>query len=156
MIKLPQHAAAIEARLIQRSQPMRIISTPLPAAPSALLNGRSAIVMALDTLVDEKPLVVGLAVGSTNGKELADVRTTAVGRVIVERCSRHMDLNYPDGAVVIAGVAQVAGAVERVRQVLAKSPPQSFVLLLCADDKVYHAVFPTLGVDFQAANEGPQ
>lgn len=135
---------------------MRIISTPLPAAPSALLNGRSAIVMALDTLVDEKPLVVGLAIGTTNGPDLANVRTTAVGNVIVERCSRHMELNYPDGAVVIAGVAQVAGAVERVRQVLTKAPPESFVLLLCANDKVYDAAYPTLGVDLKAANEGPQ
>jgi len=135
---------------------MRIISTPLPAEPSALSGGQPTILMALDTLVDEKSLVVGLTEGAMNGPQLSDVRVSAVGQAIIERCRRHLELNYPQGAVVIAGVAQVAGAKQRVRDVLAKAPPHAFVLLLCANGKVYDAAYAGLGIDLQAANHGPQ
>lgn len=135
---------------------MRIISTLLPPAKTGLIEGRLSVVMAFDTLVDEKSHVVGITVGAMDGPHLADVRVSPVGRAIIERCAGHVAQNYPQGAVVIAGVARVPGAKERVRQVLAKAPPNSFVLLVCADDKVYDAAFPALCVDFQAANVKPQ
>lgn len=135
---------------------MRILSTLLPAAPEELLQGRQTILLALDALVDGKSLVVGLAVGHVAGPALGDVAVSEPGRLIVDRCSRHMQLNYPQGAVVVAGVAQVAGAKERVRQVLAKAPPQAFVLLVCASNKVYDAAFVALNVDLQAVNVQPQ
>jgi hypothetical protein len=131
---------------------MKIISTPLPAAPSTLTDGRSTVVMALDTLVDEKSLVVGLTVGVMQGPQLAHVRVSPVGQAIIDRCSAHHALNYPDAPVVLAGMAQVGKAVQRVRQVLAKAPPGAFVLLLCADNKTYDAAYPALGVDLQAAH----
>lgn len=135
---------------------MRIISTPLPAEPSALAEGGPAIVMALDTLVEQKSLVVGLTEGVMQGPQLSDLRLSPVGKLVVDRCRRHLQLNYSQGAVVIAGVAQVAGAKQRVRDVLAKAPPHAFVLLLCANGKVYDAAYASLGIDLQAANHGPQ
>lgn len=101
---------------------MRIVSSPLPAEVATLVDGRPAIVMAFDTLVDQKSLVVGLTEGVMSGPDLADLRLSDVGALIVERCRRHMQLNYPQGAVVLAGVAQVASAKQRVRQVLAHAP----------------------------------
>lgn len=135
---------------------MRIISSLLPAAPEELTGGRPAIVMALDTLVGQKRMVVGITVGRMDGPDIHDVKVSAVGHTIIERCSAHMNLNYPQGVVIVAGVAQVAGAKERVRKVLSDAPDQAFVLLVCASDKVYDAAFPALNVDLQAMNVGPQ
>lgn len=135
---------------------MRIVSTFLPPAATGLIKGRLSVVMAFDTLVGEKSHVVGITVGVVDGPDIAEVRVSQIGRAIIERCAGHFAQNYPDGAVVVAGVARIGGAKERVRQVLAKAPPDSFVLLVCADDKVYDAAFPALGVDFQSANVKPQ
>lgn len=135
---------------------MRIISSLLPAEPSDLMEGRATIVMALDTLVGEKSVVVGITVGGMDGPDINSVRVSAVGQAIIDRGSRHMQRNYPQGSVVVAGVAQVAGAKQRVRQVLAGAPPQSFVLLLCADNKVCDAAFGALGIDLQALNQRSQ
>lgn len=135
---------------------MRIISTPLPPAPEELLQGRPTVLMAFDTLADDKSLVVGITVGRLGGPHLEDVALSEPGRLIVERCGRHMQLNHPQGAVVVAGVAQVASAKQRVRHVLTQAPPGSFVLLVCADGKVYDAAFPALCVDLQALNQKPQ
>lgn len=134
---------------------MRIISTLLPPQEISLTSGRSTIVMAFDTLVDEKSHVVGITVGSMEGPNLADVRVSALGQAIIDRCAAHIAQNYPQATVVVAGVASVSNAKQRVRNVLAKAPPQSFVLLLCADNKVYDAAFPALGVDMQSANMNP-
>jgi len=131
---------------------MKIISTLLPAEPSELVGGRPAIVYALDTLVDQKGLIVGITVGAMDGPKLSDVRLSAVGRLIVERCGRHQTLNYPQGPVLIAGVARVSNAKQRVRHVLANAPPHAFVLLVCANDKVYDAACPALCIDLQSAN----
>ena len=135
---------------------MRIISTFLPAEASTITGGRPSIMMAFDTLVNQQSYVVGITVGAVQGPHLADVRVSPIGQAIIDRCARHRAQNYPQGAVVIAGVASVPGAKERVRQVLAKAPPNSFVLLVCANDKVYDAAFPALCVDLQSANMQPQ
>ena len=121
---------------------MRIISTFLPAEDSAIADSNPTIVMAFDTLVDQKSHVVGITVGHVDGPDLADVRVSAIGQTIIERCCAHMARNYPQGVVVLAGVASVANAKDRVRKVLAKAPDKSFVLLVCADHKVYDAAFP--------------
>ncbi len=135
---------------------MKIISTLLPAEASSLVDGRAAVVMALDTLVDQKPLIVGFTVGAMQGPQLTDVRLSDVGHHIVERCVRHQKLNYTDGAVLIAGVASVGNAIQRVRQVLAHAPPKTFVLLVCANDKVYDAAYPALCIDLKSASGNPQ
>lgn len=135
---------------------MRIISTLLPAESDDLAGGHPSVVMAFDTLVDEKRLVVGITVGSVNGPNLDEVRVSSLGNVVIRRCAAHMNRNYPAGVVVVAGVAQIAGAKERVRHVLAKTPDQAFLLLVCTNDKVYDAAFPALCVDFQSANMRPQ
>lgn len=131
---------------------MRIVSTLLPAEVSGLAGGSPTIVMAFDTLVDEKSHVVGITVGSMDGPNLADVRVCALGQGIIDRCARHLAQNYPQAAVVVAGVASVGGAKQRVRDVLAKAPKDSFVLLVCANNKVYDAAFPALGLNVQATN----
>ncbi len=141
--------------LSPRSRRMRIISTFLPPETLAITSGRPTVVMAFDTLVDEKSHVVGITVGSMQGPDLADVLVSELGQAIIDRCTRHLAQNYPQAITVIAGVASVGNAVQRVRRVLAKAPPQSFVLLLCVDNKVYDAAFPALGVDFQSANMQP-
>lgn len=133
---------------------MRVISTFLPPEAAAVrvgpvAAGRPSVVMAFDTLVGEKRHVVGLAVGIVDGPDLDGVRLGAFGQIVLQRCLRHHQLNYPQGIVVVAGVAQVAGAVQRTRQVLAHAPDQSLVLLVCRDNKVYDAVFPGLHVDLQ-------
>lgn len=135
---------------------MKVISSLLPAKPEEVSGGRPAVLMAFDTLVDEKRLVVGITVGRLDGPQLTDVRVSPIGQLIIDRCGEHMDLNYPDGVVVVAGVAQVGSAKQRVRKVLSDAPDQAFLLLVCADDKVYDAAFPALNVNFQAANVGPQ
>ena len=136
---------------------MRIVSTFLPPTESDVrVGGRPAIVMAMDTLVQEKSVVVGITIGRMGGKTLDDVVLSDVGRIVVDRCRRHMQLNYPDGAVLVAGVAQVAGAKERVRQVLAKAPPHAFVLLVAAADDVCAAVIKAVGLKHQAPNIEPQ
>ena len=134
---------------------MRIVSTFLPPEQSALTDNAPTIVMAFDTLVDQKSHVVGITVGSVQGPDIAHVRVSELGQLIISRCGSHMAKNYPQGAVVLAGVANVTGAKERVRNVLAKAPPNSFVLLLCANNKVYDAAFPAIGVDMQSANMSP-
>lgn len=134
----------------------RIQSTPLPAAESDLVPGRRTVVMALDTFVGQKGLVVGLTVGRMKGPDIADVHLSELGMLIVERCVRHQEVNYPDGLVVVAGVAQVAGAKERVRKVLAEVEPGTFVLLVCADAKTYDAAQAVLGINLQSANQRSQ
>lgn len=131
---------------------MRIISTFLPPEPTSLTGNMPTIVMAFDTLVDEKCQVVGITVGSMNGPNLADVRVSSVGQAVIDRCASHHARNYPQPTVVVAGVASVSNAKQRVRDVLAKAPPGAFVLLLCANNKIYDAAFPALGVDMQSAN----
>lgn len=135
---------------------MRIVSTFLPPAPAQIVEGRTAVVFAFDTLVDQKGLVVGLTVGAVDGPHLARVRVSQVGSVVLERCAAHHAMNYPHGVAVVAGVAQVGGAVQRLRKVLAQAPQGALVLLVCADDKVYDAAAPALGIDYQSANAKPQ
>ena len=131
---------------------MRIVSTFLLAEESAIAPGQPSVVMAFDTLVDERSYVVGVTVGTVQGPDLADVMVSAVGQAIIERCSTHHLRNYPQGAVMVAGVASIASAKQRVRQVLSKAPPNAFVLLVCANDKIYDAAFTALGVDLQSAH----
>lgn len=131
---------------------MRVISTLLPAATEELLEGRPTIVMAMDTLVQDKSLVVGITVGRLTGPTLEDLQVSEPGRLVVERCVGHKQLNYPDSPVVIAGVAQVGNAKQRVRKVLQQAPEHACVLLICADGKVYDAAFDALGIDLQAVN----
>jgi hypothetical protein len=135
---------------------MKIICTPLPAQPEELTGGRPTILMALDALVNDKRMVVGLTVGSVEGPNLTDVRVSPPSQLVINRCSAVMDLNYPQGVVIVAGVAQVAGAKQRVRDVLSKAPDQAFVLLVCANDKAYSAAHQVLNVNLQAANMRPQ
>lgn len=135
---------------------MRILSTFLPAAPEEAVGNSPAVLMAFDTLVDEKSVVVGLAEGVVAGPDIADARLSSIGQLVLNRCAAHHRLNYPQGTVVLAGVASVAGAKERVRKVLAKAPDKAFVLLLCAGPKVYDAAFGALNVDLQSADQRAQ
>jgi hypothetical protein len=130
---------------------LRILSSFLPPQPVEGLAPKT-LVMVFDTLVQQKRVVVGITVGKVQGPDLASVRVSAIGQNIINALASHMRLNYPQGAVIVAGVAQVPGAKERVRKVLAQAPEGSGVLLVCADNKVYDAAFPALGVDYQSAN----
>lgn len=131
---------------------MKIVSTVLPAAFEELTGNWSTVVMAFDTLVDKKSLVVGITVGPVDGPNVSDIRWSPVGQAVLQRASTHHLLNYPDGPVVLAGVASVSGAKERVRKVLTDAPPNALVLLLCANNKVYDSAFPALGLDAKSAN----
>lgn len=135
---------------------MRIVSSPLPAEPSDLVDGRPTVVMALATLVDQKSLIVGLVQGVMEGPNLQDVRVSPVGQLVMERCDRYHRLNYPDAPALVAGVAQVGNAVKRVRQVLSEAPPNALVVLLCANGKVYDAAYNALCIDLKSANVGAQ
>ena len=135
---------------------MRILSTFLPAAQQEALADRPTILMAFDTLVNQKSLVVGLTEGVVTGPDLAHAQISSTGQLVLQRCTAHHRLNYPQGAVVLAGVASVSGAKERVRKVLAKAPEQAFVLLVCASGKVYDAAFDALGIDLQSAHQKRQ
>ncbi|MCK4121258.1 hypothetical protein HFK83_02555 [Ralstonia pseudosolanacearum] len=134
---------------------MRIVSTFLPAAHDDEF-GRRTQLFVFDTLVDEKSLVLGVTVGAIQGPTLGDVRCSPIGQKIVGRLSAHHVLNYPDGVVILAGVQSVGTAKQRVRKVLADAPHQAAVLFLCADSKVYDAVTPHLGIDYQSADPNAQ
>jgi len=130
---------------------LQISSTFLPPQKIESIE-QPAVLMLFDTLVNQKRVVVGITVGKVQGADLDSVRVSAIGQNIITALASHMRLNYPQGAVVVAGVAQVPSAKERVRKVLAQAPEGSGVLLVCADNKVYDAAFPALGVDYQSAN----
>lgn len=134
---------------------MRVISTFLKAEHSPEMSA-DTLLMLFDTLVDQKSVVVGITVGVVQGNDLNAVRVSPVGQMIIDRLGRHMSLNYPEGPVVLAGVASVAGAKERVRKVLAQVPDGAALLFVCANDKVYDAAFPALCVDMKSANTGAQ
>lgn len=132
---------------------MRVISTLLPASPEEALSNRPTVLMAFDTLVDKKSVVVGLTEGVVAGPDVADALISPVGKLVLARCSAHHRLNYPQGAVVLAGVASVSNAKQRVRQVLAQAPEHALVLLVCANSKVYDAAFDGLGFDPKTAHQ---
>ncbi|WP_168921863.1 hypothetical protein [Polaromonas vacuolata] len=135
---------------------MQISSTFLSTQSSELAGySGQIIVMAFDTLVDQKSCVVGITVGTLNGPNLGAARVSAAGLTIVDRCSTHHLQNYPQGSVFIAGVANITNAEERVRKVLAQALPDSFVLLLCSNIEVYDAAFPALCVDLQSTKMNP-
>lgn len=134
---------------------MRVISTFLKPEHTAEFDA-NALLMVFDTLVDKKSAVVGITVGSVQGNDIHSVRVSKVGQLIIDRLGRHVNANYPGAPVVVAGVASVTGAKERVRKVLAQIPDRSALLLVCADDKVYDAAFPALCVDMQSANASTQ
>ena len=116
------------------------------------MQGRNTVLMVLDTLVDDKTIVVGVTVGTIAGNSLEDVRVRPIGNAVISRLAAHHTLNYPDtSTVVIAGVNGVGNAIQRVRSVLRNAPPKSGVLLLPANDKIYDAVVNALNVDFQSA-----
>lgn len=130
---------------------LQVISTFLP--PQAIEGvSPKTVLMLFDTLVDKKRVVVGITVGQVQGQDLSEVRVSPVGQNIINALGLHMRLNYPQGPVIIAGVAQVPGAKERVRKVLAQAPEGSGVLLVCASNKVYDAAVPALCIDYQSAN----
>lgn len=130
---------------------MLVVSTFLKPEHSPEF-GQQALLMVFDTLVDKKSVVVGITVGAVEGNDIDKVRVSQVGQMVIERLGDHRSRNYPDGPVVIAGVAKVTGAKERVRNVLAQAPEHSAIILVCANDKVYDAAFPALCVDYSSAN----
>jgi hypothetical protein len=132
---------------------MRIHSSFLPAAPEEVVGNQPTVLMAFDTLVDNKGLVVGLTEGVVAGPDISGVRLTQIGSLVLARCMARHEINHPDGTVVLAGVASVGGAKERVRKVLAQAPEHAFVLLVCANGKVYDAAFNALGIDPKSANQ---
>lgn len=132
---------------------MRIHSSFLPAAPEEAVGNRPAVLMAFDTLVDQKALVVGLAEGIVSGPDISNVGLSPVGTLVLNRCSAHHLINHPKGTVVLAGVASVGGAKQRVRQVLAQAPEGALVMLVCTNGKVYDAAFEALGIDPKSANQ---
>jgi hypothetical protein len=132
---------------------MRVISTLLPALPEEATGNRPTVLMAFDTLVDDKSVVVGLTEGVVAGPDVSDTRLSPVGQLVLARCSAHHRLNYPQGAVVLAGVASVGNAKQRVRQVLTQAPEYALVLLVCANGKVYDAALNALGFDAQTAHQ---
>ncbi|WP_269497265.1 hypothetical protein [Castellaniella sp. S9] len=116
-------------------------------------GAQQAQLFVFDTLVGEKSLVTGITVGQVNGQTIQDVRVSPVGMAVVECLTAHHALNYPGKPVVIAGVQQVTGAVQRVGDVLKKAPAGAAVLLVCADDKVYDAALRGLHVDYGSAKQ---
>lgn len=134
---------------------MKIISTYAPAVFDAEL-GKDVVYAVYDTFVDGKSLVVGLTVGSMDGKALEDVKVSPVGQRVLNRMGEYHNFRYPHGLVVIAGVASRSSAAQRVGKVLTDAPHEAAVLLLCADDKVYDKAFTALNVDLQSMKTQPQ
>lgn len=142
---------------------MKIISTlvqPVEATKERVLavlkdrgitDTKQVQLLVFDTLVEQKNLVTGITVGQVNGQTIDDVKVSVVGQAVIECLLGHHDLNYQGKPLVVAGVQQVANAVERVSQVLSKAPDGAAVLLVCADSKVYDAAARGLGIDYQSA-----
>lgn len=141
---------------------MNIVSTFVQPAPDTLGHIKQILgfdaasrqtfqLFVFDTLVDDKSLVTGLTVGEVRGNAIDGVKVTRIGQAIIQFMLEHHDLNYPGKPIVVAGVQHVAGAVERVRQILKEAPQGAAVLIVCADDEVYDAAAPSLGVDYNSA-----
>ncbi|OFJ49582.1 hypothetical protein BA896_012615 [Janthinobacterium lividum] len=133
---------------------MRVVSTFIPALPEKEISDRSKVLlMAFDTLVDDRNIVVGITVGKITGPTPDDAFVSEIGRRIIVRVADHHKLNYPESQVVmLAGVQTIGNAIKRVRNILRNAPDQCALLIVCADDKVYDAAFPALCVDFKSAN----
>lgn len=117
--------------------------------------GRRLVLTVFDTLVDDRKIVVGITTGVV-GATLEDARLSPIGMRVMAQVMDHHKLNYPETApVIFAGVQRVSNAVQRVRNVLRNAPDGAALLIVCADDKVYDAAFPALGVDFKSANMNP-
>lgn len=161
-------AVAIRAHGFVIGENMKITSTfvqPVAAtserirqilAESGSGGAQQAQLFVFDTFIEGKSLVTGITVGKVNGQSIDDVKVSPVGMAIIGCLGDHHALNYPGQPVIIAGVQQVPGAVDRVRKVLQKAPLGAAVLFVCADGKVYDAAVPGLGVDYHSAKQDPQ
>lgn len=146
---------------------MKLVSTFAPATSGKGLQlaepgladsiGSKNVVLAVfDTFIDGKSLVVGIAVGELAGPAKEDARVSPVGQAVLNRLAEYHHFRYPESDFIVAGVASVASATERVRKVLQQAPAPCAVLLLCADDKIYDKAFTALNVDLQAMARDPQ
>lgn len=119
-------------------------------------TGQGLALAVFDAFVDGKDLVVGVTVGALAGPTPEDAVVSEVGQLVLNRLAQYHDFRYPKGPFIVAGVASVGSATQRVRKVLEQAPPECALLLLCADDKVYAKAFAALNVDLQALNAKPQ
>jgi hypothetical protein len=104
--------------------------------------------------VDEKSVVTGITVGKVNGGSIDDVKVSVIGMAIIECMAAQYALNYPGEPIVVAGVPQSVGALDRVRKVLKRAPSGAAILFVCADSKVYDAATPALNVNYGSTRQG--
>ena len=128
---------------------MQIISTFAPATEGDE-PGQQVILTVFDTLIEGKSVVVGLTVGTPRAQTLDDVHVSELGQRVLRYLATYHHFRGAKGPLVVAGVASVSGAAQRVRDVLAKAPDGGAVALLCANNKVYDRAFAALNVNLQA------
>lgn len=134
---------------------MQLICTYAPAVHDAEL-GRDLICAVFDAFVEGKGLVVALTTGVLQGQALEDVKVSPAGQRVIARLSGYLDFRHPNGVLVVAGVASVAGATQRVRKLLTQAPEGCGLLLVCADDHVYDKAFAALNVDLKSLQSKAQ
>ncbi|MGS0742844.1 hypothetical protein ACVBEF_13560 [Glaciimonas sp. GG7] len=131
---------------------MRVISTFLPTADWEEPENQVPL-MAFDTLIDDKNVVVGLIVGKTIGPMVGKAYVTLRGLKIIRRVIEQQQLVHATAMPpVFAQMEDVDIARDQVRELLREAPHQSALVLVCGNDEIYEAVFPALCVNFQSPN----
>ena len=124
---------------------MRISSSVLPNAPweeSAL----QADLMAFDTRVNDRRLVVGIVVCEMDTPTLEERQLNPTSLGILGRIFMRRSFNYPgspSGKNVVGMVESVEHAVQEVKELLRNTPDHSGLMLLCKNRRVYEAAFPS-------------
>lgn len=131
---------------------MKIISTFLHPVDWEE-HGCEAPLMAFDTLINDKSVVVGIIVGSMIGPTLEDAHVSAPDLQVVRRVIEHHQFIHPKAApIIVAPMKDVDVAKTGLLELLRHAPHQSALVLLCANEMVYEAALPLLCVNFQSPN----
>lgn len=113
---------------------------------SLLPPERGVILIALETLADDKRLFVGLGQGSIAGGE---VTLSDTGERCYARLQAHSRAQRPDGAVHIVPIDRFARTRRLIREAFTAAEDGDMVFIVCADGSIYDAAFAQLNIEMR-------
>ena len=126
---------------------MKIKSTFLPPADGEELGGLASLT-AFEARIDNKSLVVGIAIGTLTGPSKDEAQVNSLAMEVVNRVIDYHQRNHAqDAPFVVVELTGTLVAVKRVREVFRHAPHRSSLMLMCANERVYEAAISVLGVD---------